>query len=106
MDVNEPVAVLTDQRGAPIAFTWRGTRYVTVSEPEMWFAKATWWRAASATHQVERRMWRVGALPCSGPRSLHTAQPDEGIYDLCPDHAQGWLLVAAYSDELNERLFA
>lgn len=106
MNVNESISVSTEPSGSPVAFTWRGIRYVVVSEAEIWFTKIPWWRGAQHIPHIERQIWRVSALPCSGPRSLQSQQPDEGVYDLCQDVSQGWLLLTAHSDELDTQLFA
>lgn len=112
MRINEPIEVTADHIGAPLAFTWRHIRYAVVAEPERWFAKVAWWREQQS--QLERTLWRVSALPCSGPRSLRTAAPEEGVYDLCVEPVQvttgsvalRWVLSEAHTEQLDNQLFA
>lgn len=112
MHINENVEVTTDHSGTPLAFTWRHVRYIIVSEPERWLAKVPWWRERHTL--LERELWRVSALPCSGPRSLHTPTPEEGTYDLSVEHIKNaagaasaqWMLTEAHTEELDAQLFA
>lgn len=110
MRINELVSVSTGISGTPIAFVWRGTTYAVIAEPEIWFEKTPWWRAQSSPGQPlstpERRLYRVSALPCSGPRSLRSATPDEGLYDLTRTATGGWVLTEAHTDSIDVQLFA
>jgi hypothetical protein len=72
--------------GAPLAFRWRGRRYVVGSVLAQWVETGAWWRrpvdagrqgAEAAEWSVpvdpERRLWRVEA--CRGAET--------GVFDLC-----------------------
>jgi hypothetical protein len=110
MQINEAISVSTGISHAPIAFVWRGASYAVIAEPEIWFEKTPWWRVQSSPGQPlstpERRVYRVSALPCSGPRSLHSKAPDEGIYDLTRTSDGGWILTEAHTDSIDVQLFA
>lgn len=110
MRIDESVSVSTETAGIPIAFVWRATTYVVITEPEIWFEKTPWWRGQSAPslHQTapERTLFRVTALPCSGPRSLTSKAPDEGVYDLAFTSREGWMLTRAHTDAIDTQLFA
>lgn len=111
MKIHERVFVTTDESGLPLAFLWRTTRYVIVSEPELWFEKLPWWRkngniSTLSQFTLERTMWRVTALPCTGPRSLRSDAPEDAIYDLCALPNGIWLLSEAHTHTLDVTLFA
>lgn len=110
MRIDEIISVSTDISGAPIGFVWRGTSYAVIAEPEIWFEKMPWWRASSSPGKPlptpERRIFRVSALPCSGPRSLRSKAPDEGTYDLTCTLADGWVLAEAHTESIDAQLFA
>lgn len=110
MRINESVSVSTATTGIPIAFVWRAVSYAVITEPEIWFKKTPWWRGQSAPslHQTapERTIFRVTALPCSGPRSLASKAPNEGVYDLAFISGEGWMLTDAHTDEIDTQLFA
>lgn len=111
MNINESISVTTHESGSPLAFTWRSTRYVVVSEPEPWFKKKPWWHASGNVLTIphaslEKMLWRVTALPCIGPRSLHSDAPEEGLYDLTSLPNGEWLLVDAHTHTLDISLFA
>jgi len=111
MNIQERVSVTTNESGSPLAFRWRAIPYVIVSEPELWFEKLPWWRNGGDVsdplqHALERTMWRVTALPCTGPRSLHSDAPEDAIYNLCSLPNGIWLLTEAHTHTLDVTLFA
>jgi hypothetical protein len=61
--IDEAVAVLVDQEGAPTLFRWREKDYQVSSRPIRWFARAEWWIGERAhrgigSGAVEVEMWR------------------------------------------------
>lgn len=62
--IDEAVAVLVDQEGAPTLFRWREKDYQVSSKPVRWFARNEWW-AGERAHRgigsgaVEVEMWRL-----------------------------------------------
>jgi len=107
--VHHPISVTTTDSGVPLAFTWQHVRYMVVAEPELWFEKLPWWRSVTPMSQLtslEQSLWRVLAIPCAGPRSLHSDTPEEGIYDLMVTAEQTWFLSAAHANRYEFRLFA
>jgi len=61
--IDEAVAVLVDQEGAPTLFRWREKDYQVSSRPVRWFARAEWWVGERAhrgigSGAVEVEMWR------------------------------------------------
>jgi len=80
--------------GAPMAFRWRGRRYVVDSVLAHWVETGAWWRHSERPDRPpadpERWLWRVEAVN-------KTSQT--GIFDLClePDSSTGrWSLHAIY----------
>jgi hypothetical protein len=68
--IDEAVAVLVDQAGAPTHFRWREKDYQVSSRPVRWFARAEWWVGERAhrgigSGAVEVEMWRFLAT-CEG----------------------------------------
>ena len=62
--IDEVVAVLVDQEGAPILFRWREKDYQVSSRPVRWFARAEWWVGERAHRGIgsgvlEVEMWRL-----------------------------------------------
>jgi hypothetical protein len=62
--IDEAVAVLVDQEGAPTLFRWREKEYQVSSRPVRWFARAEWWVGERAhrgigSGAVEVEMWRL-----------------------------------------------
>ena len=61
--IDDAVAVLVDQEGAPALFRWREKDYQVSSKPVRWFARTEWW-AGERAHRgigsgaVEVEMWR------------------------------------------------
>lgn len=110
MQINETVSVSTNASGAPVAFVWRSVSYAVIAEPELWFEKIAWWHSLSAPTRTqvapERTLFRVNALPYSGPRSLHSTAPDDGIYDLTVSPDKEWVLVRAHTEIIDAQLFA
>lgn len=76
----DPVGVKIE-RGAPVAFTWRGRRY-TVTVIGIWRLKARWWdpnAAADRTYyRVQTPDWEVFEL-------YYDAIPDAWVLDVCQD---------------------
>ena len=61
--IDEAVAVLVDQEGAPTLFRWREKDYQVSSKPVRWFARNEWWVGERAhrgigSGAVEFEMWR------------------------------------------------
>ncbi len=61
--IDEAVAVLVDQEGAPTLFRWREKDYQVSSRPVRWFARAEWWVGERAHRGIgsgvlEVEMWR------------------------------------------------
>ena len=61
--IDEAVAGLVDQGGAPTHFRWREQDYQDSSRPVRWFARAEWWVGERAhrgigSGAVEVEMWR------------------------------------------------
>ena len=62
--IDEAVAVLVDQEGAPTLFRWREKDYQVSSRPVRWFARTEWWIGERAhrgigSGAVEVEMWRL-----------------------------------------------
>ena len=86
--------------GAPLAFRWRGRRYVVDSVLAHWVETGAWWRHPEPVDRPpadpERWLWRVEVVS-------KTSQT--GVFDLClePDPSRGpspspgrWSLHAIY----------
>jgi hypothetical protein len=106
MRINEHISVELLASGAPIRFTWRGVVYGVVSAPEPWITRRPWWvessHVAKGSGNIDLPVWRVDALPLTDG-----AQRMDGTFDLCYERdLRRWTLMNAYSDELDERLFA
>ena len=79
----------------PLAFRWRGRRYVVGPVLAHWVETGAWWRAPATQQQLdqppadpERWLWRVEA----GSRDRQT-----GVFDLCLDRdREHWSLHAIY----------
>jgi hypothetical protein len=61
--IDEAVAVLLDQDGAPTLFRWREKDYQVSSRPVRWFARAEWWVGEKAygdtdSDVLEVEIWR------------------------------------------------
>jgi len=61
--IDEIVAVLVDQQGAPLVFRWREKDFQVRSRPVRWFARADWWLGERAHRGIgagiiEVEMWR------------------------------------------------
>ena len=97
--IDESIESLTptaDVPGAPLAFRWRGRRYVVGSVLAHWVETGAWWRQSAAQPMTgstaladpERWLWRVEA----GSRGRGA-----GVFDLCFDRDHGrWSLHAIY----------
>jgi hypothetical protein len=87
--IDEAVAVLVDQEGAPTLFRWREKDYQVSSRPVRWFARAEWW-AGERAHRgigsgaVEVEMWRL-------------CIDEKGHFDLLHIRSSGhWLLIRSF----------
>jgi hypothetical protein len=77
--IDEAVAVLVDQDGAPTLFRWREKEYQVSSRPVRWFARTEWWVGERAHRGIgsgvlEVEMWRFLATldgTCSTFELLH-----------------------------------
>ena len=61
--IEEAVAVLVDQEGAPTIYRWREKDFHVCSRPVRWFARTEWWVGERAhrgigSGAVEVEMWR------------------------------------------------
>jgi len=73
--IDEAVAVLLDQEGAPALFRWREKDYQVSSRPVRWFARTEWWVGERAHRGIgsgilEVEMWRF----------IATSSDDSGFY--------------------------
>jgi len=87
--IDEAVAVLVDQEGAPTLFRWREKEYQVSSRPVRWFARAEWWVGERAhrgigSGAVEVEMWRLGTNQSGSFDILHI--PSSGY----------WLLIRKF----------
>jgi hypothetical protein len=100
--VNESIESLTPTAGTgpavPLAFRWRGRRYVVGSVLAHWVETGAWWRPeyrapkqpppAGAPADPERWLWRV---------EVDSRGRQTGVFDLCLDRDRGhWSLHAIY----------
>jgi len=74
--IDEAVAVLVDQEGAPTLFRWREKDYQVSSRPARWFARAEWWVGERAhrgigSGAVEVEMWRLSVAESGNCYLLH-----------------------------------
>jgi hypothetical protein len=87
--IDEAVAVLVDQEGAPTLFRWKEKDYQVSSRPVRWFARAEWWVGERAhrgigSGAVEVEMWRLGI-------------DQSGHFDLLHIPSSGhWLLIRKF----------
>jgi hypothetical protein len=66
----------TQATQVPLAFRWRGRRYVVGSVLAQWVETGAWWTAEAAAaipDDAERQLWRVEV--CRGTQT--------GVFDLC-----------------------
>ncbi|HEX5016423.1 MAG TPA: DUF6504 family protein [Actinomycetes bacterium] len=92
-----PLAAADAELVAPMAFRWRGRRYVVDSVLAHWVETGAWWRRTDQNRSEcdlqppadpERWLWRVEA----GTRTSHT-----GVFDLCLERDPGrWSVHAIY----------
>jgi hypothetical protein len=84
--IDEAVAVLVDQEGAPTLFRWREKDYQVSSRPVRWFARAEWWVGERAhrgigSGAVEVEMWRLSVA-------------EEGVFDVLHSYSVGsWKMI-------------
>jgi hypothetical protein len=89
--IDETVAVLLDQDGAPTLFRWREKDYQVSSRPVRWFARAEWWMGERAhrgigSGVVEVEMWRLRVS-------------EQQIFDLLHNTLSGaWKLIHHYEN--------
>ncbi len=74
--IDETVAVLLDQEGAPALFRWREKDYQVSSRPVRWFARTEWWVGERAHRGIgsgilEVEMWRLNASPSDDSSSSY-----------------------------------
>jgi len=87
--IDEAVAVLVDQEGAPTLFRWREKDYQVSSRPVRWFARTEWWVGERAhrgigSGAVEVEMWRLNVA-------------EAGIFDLVYQSPSGsWSIVRRF----------
>lgn len=104
MEIDESIEVELSPNGAPVRFTWRGVVYGVIAAPEPWVGRRAWWHdgrttRGAGTRQFERELWRVDAVPLTGPGI-------DGTFDLMHHPRGGWLIAEAWDDDLDQRLFA
>jgi hypothetical protein len=73
--IDEAVAVLVDQEGAPTLFRWREKDYQVSSRPVRWFARTEWWVGERAhrgigSGAVEVEIWRFSASLTETTKSI------------------------------------
>ena len=89
--IDEAVAVLVDQEGAPTLFRWREKDYQVSSRPVRWFARAEWWVGERAhrgigSGAVEVEMWKV-------------MTSDNRIFEILHNNQAGtWKLLRLFED--------
>ena len=87
--IDEAVAVLVDQEGAPALFRWREKDYQVSSRPVRWFARTEWWVGERAHRGIgsgvlEVEMWRFRVV-------------EGGTFDLLHNTIDGrWNLSRTY----------
>lgn len=106
MRINEYITVDQLPSGAPFRFNWRNISYSIISAPEPWVGRRPWWLENISIGRghaaIDLPMWRVDALATSAGQTY-----SDGVFDLCFETEVGaWVLVNAWTDELEERLFA
>ena len=79
--IDEAVAVLVDQEGAPTLFRWREKDYQVSSRPVKWFARTEWWVGERAhrgigSGAVEVEMWRLWVAEGGVFDLLHQSSTD------------------------------
>ena len=86
--IGHPVAVLTRDDGAPIAFTWRGVMYC-VRVIGRWRLATRWWEPATA---VDRHYFRVITsdqqifeLYYEAAPTTHLPDSRRWVLDICQD---------------------
>ncbi len=100
---DEPIEVTLElagpERGAPVAFAWRGRRYDIDQRLKTWREGAEWWDPTIAT---ERQYYRVLARP-SGALASGDLDADGclrsigAVYDVYRDRIKGgWRLVRVW----------
>ena len=88
--IDEAVAVLVDQEGAPTLFRWREKDYQVSSRPVRWFARTEWWVGERAhrgigSGAVEIEMWRLKVA-------------EVGFFDLIHNPTAGsWRLIKLFN---------
>jgi len=88
--IDEAVAVLVDQEGAPTLFRWREKDYQVSTRPIRWFARAEWWVGERAhrgigSGAVEVEMWRLNLI-------------GGGIVELFHNYQTGsWMLIRSFN---------
>ncbi len=85
IQVDEPIAVMTNHDGQPVSFDWRGSQYLATGVPIRWYTRRSWWREVDqapkgySAQALEVEMWRVRAQ-CdydSGLFELIHSTPDD-----------------------------
>jgi hypothetical protein len=108
MQINEDVHVEVSDSGTPVRFTWRGISYTVVSAPEPWLTRRAWWTESTSVSRgttaglLDVPVWRVDATPLSA-----AGAGMDGVFDIARfDSRIGWQLMNAWTDVLDDRLFA
>lgn len=93
----ERIDVVTEGRGAPAEFRWRGRRYVVQGVLVSWVEAMPWWRGSflAAGASGQSCVWRVEAAGRAGGAQA------PGVYELRRDPPRGspdrgdalWFLV-------------
>jgi len=91
--IDEVVAVLVDQEGAPTLFRWREKDYQVSSRPVRWFARAEWWVGERAHRGIGS-----GVLEVEIWRLLATADGAKASFELLHNStANSWKLLRSYN---------
>lgn len=90
IQVNEPIAVMTNHDGQPVSFDWRGSHYLATGVPVRWYVRKSWWREIDQAPKgfsaefIEVEMWRVRAQ----------SEGDSGLFELRHSSSRDeWKLV-------------
>jgi len=90
--IDEAVAVLLDQEGAPALFRWREKDYQVSSRPVRWFARTEWWVGERAHRGIGS-----GALEVEMWRFLATADGTKTSFELLHNTAgNSWKLLRRF----------
>lgn len=76
---HEPIRVRVDERGQPMAFTWRKLTYEPLQVIGSWHLKDKWWEGTAVRQRSDRTYFRVQL-------------PDCQVFEVYHDQADAWVL--------------